>query len=190
MGFPHTSVDLPGYPKGDGMHGTPIGLNKDQLNVFTVEDLDGTPVLHISGEIFGGLSTKDEFENYHLKMEFKRGEKRYEPRLDRRTRNGGLLYHTQEPYGQFWNAWMKAPEMQMQESDVGDFHPLAGVSMDIRVSETTEDPLVIIFMGIYSGFIIQPQNTGSLEAETNMNRTGVEESTTMKSFLKGGIPSS
>ncbi len=139
LGVPHTSVDLPGYPKGgDGINGTPIGLNKDPLNVFTVEELDGTPVLRISGEIYGGLSTKEEFENYHLKMEHKWGEKRYEPRLDS-PRNGGILYHAQEPYGQFWNAWMKVLEMQVQEGDIGDSDPLGGTSIDIRASETKED---------------------------------------------------
>ena len=120
------------------MHGTPIGLNKDPLNVFTVKESEGIPILHISGEIYGGLSTKEVFENYHLKMEFKWGEKKYEPRLIRR-RDSGILYHAQEPYGQFWNVWMRATEMQIQEGDVGDFHPLVGVSMDIRSSETKED---------------------------------------------------
>lgn len=138
MGVPHTSVDLPGYPKGDGKQGTPIGLNKDPLRVFTVEGSEGAPVLRISGEVYAGLSTKEEFENYHLKMEFKWGEKKYEPRLDKK-RNSGLHYHAQEPYGHFWNAWMRAPEMQIQEGDIGDFHPLGGVSMDIRASLTKED---------------------------------------------------
>ncbi len=164
MGFPHTSVDLTGYPKGDGMHGTPIGLNKDPLNVFTVEELDGTPVLHISGEIYGGLSTKEIFENYHLKMEFKWGDKKYEPRLERR-RDSGILYHAQEPYGQFWNVWMKAPEMQVQEGDVGDFHPLVGVSMDIRSSETREDRPGDYFYGDIQ-WIYSPT------AEHRMFRTG------------------
>ena len=134
VGVPHASVNLTGYPKDE----TPIGLNKDPLNVFTVEKSNEAPILHISGEIFGGISTKEEFENYHLKIEFKWGEKKHEPRLNRR-RDSGIHYHAQEPYGQFYNAWMKAPELQVQEGDVGDFHPLAGVSMDIRSSETKED---------------------------------------------------
>ena len=38
-----------------------------------------------------------------------------------------------------WDVWTKATEMQIQEGDAGDFHPLVGVSMDTRSSETTED---------------------------------------------------
>lgn len=138
MGVPHYSVDLEGYEKGDGMKGTPIGLNKDPLDVFTVVMEDGEPVLAVTGEIYGGLSTKKEYENYHLSLEFKWGTKQYEPRLQDR-RDSGVLYHCQEPHGQFWNVWMRAPEMQVQESDCGDFHPLAGVSMDIKASKVTED---------------------------------------------------
>lgn len=138
MGVPHYSVDLEKYEKGDGTNGTPIGLNKDPLNVFSVESINGEPVLKITGEIYAGLSTKKEYENYHLSLMFRWGEKVYEPRLGDK-RDSGILYHAQEPHGQFWNVWMKAPEMQVQETDCGDFHPLAGVSMDIKASKITED---------------------------------------------------
>lgn len=138
MGVPHTSVKLEGYPKGDGMKGTPIGLNKDPLNVFSVKIIDQEPVLCITGEIYAGLSTKAAYENYHLSFEFKWGTQKYEPRL-KDKRDSGILYHGQEPHGQFWNVWLKAPEMQVQETDCGDFHPLAGVSMDIRAKKITEN---------------------------------------------------
>jgi hypothetical protein len=32
-----------------------------------------------------------------------------------------------------WNVWTKATEMQIQEGDAGDFHPLVGVSMDYQI---------------------------------------------------------
>ncbi|MEO9513491.1 MAG: DUF1080 domain-containing protein [Flavobacteriaceae bacterium] len=138
MGVPHYSVDLEGYEKGNGMKGTPIGLGKDPLNVFSVKEIDGEQVLHITGEIYAGLSTKSAFENYHFSTEFKWGTKQWEPRLEDK-RDSGILYHCQEPHGQFWNVWMKAPEMQVQEGDCGDFHPLAGVAMDIRASKVEEN---------------------------------------------------
>lgn len=133
LGVPHTSVALDGYPKGDGMNGTPIGLNKDPLHVFTVEMIDGQPVLHISGQMYGGLSTKQEFENYHLKVEFKWGEQKYEPRL-KDKRDNGIIYHAIGPHGQFWNVWMRGHEFQVQEGDMGDYYSLAGVGMDINAS--------------------------------------------------------
>lgn len=138
MGVPHHSVKLDGVEKGDGMNGTPIGLNQDPLRVFQVVEDGKQSVLAISGEIYGGLSTKQSYQNYHLQFEFKWGQKKFEPRLQDK-RDSGLLYHCQEPHGQFWNVWMRAPEMQVQETDCGDFHPLAGVSMDIRASQKSEN---------------------------------------------------
>ncbi|NBC83948.1 MAG: DUF1080 domain-containing protein [Bacteroidetes bacterium] len=137
MGVPHYSVELEGYEKGDGMNGTPIGLNKDPLNVFSVQMQNGEPVLKITGEIYAGLTSKKDYGDYHLSLQFKWGEKKYEPRLEDK-RDSGILYHGQEPHGQFWNVWMRAPEMQVQESDCGDFHPLAGVSMDISASQVED----------------------------------------------------
>lgn len=138
IGVPHYSVDLEGYEKGDGMRGTAIGLNKDPLNVFTTSKVNNEIILNVSGEIYGGLSTKKEYENYHLSLEFKWGTKQYEPRL-KDKRDSGVLYHAQEPHGQFWNVWMRAPEMQIQEGDCGDFFPLAGVGYDIKASKTIEN---------------------------------------------------
>ncbi|RVU00147.1 DUF1080 domain-containing protein [Mucilaginibacter limnophilus] len=138
IGVPHTSLNLKDQPMGDGMNGTPLGLNNDPLHVFSVEMIDGQPVLHISGQVYGGLSTKTEFENYHFKAEFKWGEKKYEPRL-KDKRDNGILYHATEPHGQFWNVWMRAHEFQVQEGDFGDYYSLVGVGMDIhaRVKDST-----------------------------------------------------
>lgn len=138
MGVPHYSVELDGYAKGDGMNGEPIGLNKDPLEVFTVEMVKGKPILHVSGQIYGGLSTHKAYENYHLSLQVKFGEQKYEPRLNRK-RDSGLLYHCQEPHGQFWNVWMRSQELQIQETDCGDYYALAGVSMDIRATAREED---------------------------------------------------
>ena len=137
IGVPHYSVDLPGHPKGDGMNGTPLGLNNDPLQVFKVEDENGKPILHISGEIYGGLTTKQEYGNYHFKAEFKWGTKKYEPRLNDK-RDNGILYHAKGNHGAFWNVWMLSQEMQVQETDMGDYFGL-GPGMDIRAAIKNAD---------------------------------------------------
>lgn len=135
IGVPHTTVELEGYEKGDGIHGTPIGLNKDPLHVFNVSNKN---ILNVTGKIYGGLSTKKEYKNYHLVLDIKWGIKKYKPRL-KDKRDSGILYHAQEPHGKFWNVWMKSLEMQVQETDCGDFYPLAEVSINIKASKRTED---------------------------------------------------
>lgn len=137
MGVPHYSLSLEGFEKGDGKKGTPIGLHKDPLQVFTIQMENGEPVLQVSGEIFGGISTKQPYENYHLSLQFKFGEEKFAPRLHDK-RDSGLLYHGQEPHGQFWNVWLRSQELQIQETDCGDYHALAGVSMDIRAVNSKE----------------------------------------------------
>lgn len=138
IGVPHYSItSLPGVPKGDGMNGTPLGLNNDPLGVFTTQQVNGELWLHISGEIYGGLTTKETYGNYHLKLDFKWGEKKYEPRLTAR-RDNGILYHCYGHHAAFWNVWMNSQELQVQEGDMGDYFAL-GPGMDIRASYRTDD---------------------------------------------------
>ena len=132
IGAPHATVkDLEGVdPKSDGKNAIPLGLNNDPKKVFNFETIDNEQVLHVSGEIYGDLTSKKEYKNYHLKLQFKWGEKVWEPRL-LRERDSGILYHCFGPYTAFWNVWMSSQEFQVQEGDVGDYYALAGTIMDI-----------------------------------------------------------
>ena len=138
IGVPHKSVEIPGVEpttSEDGTTGTPLGLNNDPLKVFTTEQQDGQTVLHISGQIYGGLTSKEEFENYHLSLEVKWGEKKWEPRLNVR-RDSGLLIHCTGNHGTFWKVWMSSLECQIQEHDIGDFIPLAGPTAEVKMGLT------------------------------------------------------
>ncbi|MBV8878734.1 MAG: DUF1080 domain-containing protein [Planctomycetaceae bacterium] len=115
--------------KGDYVE--PLGLNRDPHANFSVVTEDGAPALRVSGEVFGGISTKDEFENYHFRAEFKWGQKRWPPR-EKTVRDNGLLYHCVGPHGAGSGAWLKSFEMQIQEHDCGDFHSVAGVVVDVE----------------------------------------------------------
>ncbi|WP_158851284.1 DUF1080 domain-containing protein [Algibacter sp. L1A34] len=132
VGAPHYSVAIEGYEKGNGMEeGTPLGLNNDPLNVFSAIEMDGEPVLKISGEIYGAVTTKKEYENYHLSLMFKWGDKKYAPRLDK-PMDSGILYHAIGEQGAFWNCWMQSQEFQIQEEDCGDYYTIAGTGADIK----------------------------------------------------------
>ncbi|GAA4814908.1 ThuA domain-containing protein [Litoribaculum gwangyangense] len=132
IGAPHASVkNLEGVdPQSDGKNAKPLGLNNDPKKVFNFETIENEQVLHISGEIYGALTSKKEYGNYHLKLQFKWGEKIWEPRL-LREKDNGILYHCTGPHGAFWNVWMQSQEFQVQEGDMGDYYALAGTLMDI-----------------------------------------------------------
>ncbi len=111
----------------------PIGLNNDTMKVFSIVELDGEKVLRISGEAWGGIFTKKEFENYHLQLQFKWGDKKWYPRekvTDKR--DSGLLYHGIGSHGQDDLFWLKSQEFQIQEGDCGDFWGVAGTIIDVR----------------------------------------------------------
>jgi hypothetical protein len=119
-----------------------VGLNKDPKGVYSVVTVDGQPAIRISGEIWGALTTRDEYENYHLKLDFKWGEKRWLPR-DNTVRDSGLLYHCVGPHGAGGGFWMRSLECQIQEKDCGDFHSVAGVIVDVEAERKGDKgPLV------------------------------------------------
>ena len=128
IGVPHSSVT--GLPEGtlksgDVTKGTPLGVNNDPKKVFSTITEDGVTVLHITGEIYGGLTTKKDFSNYHFETDFKWGERKWEPRT-KDKRDSGILYHCHGEHGAFWNVWKSCLEAQVQETDMGDLHMLSG----------------------------------------------------------------
>jgi Domain of Unknown Function (DUF1080) len=134
MGVPHESVQ--GLPAGtptstNGHNGQPLGLGNDPKKVFSMIEQDGQPVLKITGEIFGGLTTLSEYENFHLSLQVKFGERQWAPR-ENSKRDSGVLYHCTGRHGAFWNVWMRCVECQVQETDIGDLFLLAGTDGDVR----------------------------------------------------------
>ncbi|MDB5012901.1 MAG: hypothetical protein JWQ25_1103 [Daejeonella sp.] len=102
---------------------SPIGLNKDPHQVFNV--VDG--MIRISGQDWGGISTKESFSNYHIRFQIKWGPKKWPPR-ENALRDGGLLFHCSEPFDFGSKCWMRSVELQIQEGDMADYHNVgAGV---------------------------------------------------------------
>ena len=132
IGVPDPSVTgLPaGTHQAKNYQGTPLGLNHDPKQVFTVLMVDGEPVLHITGEIYGCVSSLASYSNYHFRAQFRWGEKKWEPRLNI-ARDSGVLYHCTGPHGAFWNVWKSSIESQVCENEFGKLYPLAGTKAKI-----------------------------------------------------------
>ena len=110
----------------------PIGYNKDAGHVFSAVQLDGRLALRVSGEIYGCIFTKQEYENYRLKLKVKWGQKKWSPRTEL-LRDSGILYHSSGPSGvEYWRAWMLSQEFQVMEGHMGDFWGIANSAIDIR----------------------------------------------------------
>ena len=134
MQKPEPTSDVPGLAKdAGGKYTEPIGSGRDPLKVFTiVPDVDGKPAIRISGEVFGELRTTRSFKDYHLKLQFKWGEKKWPPRDAPPTpRDSGLLYHVHAAPGVDGRTWARSIELQIQEHDVGDLYAI-GSTIAVR----------------------------------------------------------
>jgi hypothetical protein len=110
--------------------GEPVGLNNDSDGTFSVVRLDGRDAIRIAGKHFGGISTEDEFSNFHLTLQFRWGTQKWPPRKDK-VRDSGLLYHAVGPHGADYGFWMRSQEFQIQEGDCGDYWGVGGGVFDI-----------------------------------------------------------
>jgi len=123
LGIPHKSTGIPGYETVENVKTDTypaLGLG-NKRNVFSVIQENGEDVLKVTGEIFGSLMSKNEYQNYHLKFQVKWGEKLWEPML-KAKRNNGLLYHSiGEPGKGLWNTWMTCLEFEVENTNFGDF---------------------------------------------------------------------
>jgi len=133
LSFRHREGYKGDAPTGEDGHAiAPIGYNKNTGNVFSVVEEKGEPVLRVSGEIYGCVFTKQEYENYHLKLKVKWGDKKWTPRTAL-LKDSGVLYHSIGESGvDYWRSWMLGQEFQIMEGHMGDYWTIASSAMDIR----------------------------------------------------------
>jgi len=124
MAAPPPETNVPGLKRDEkGAYLEPIGFNRDPLKVFTVENVDGRPAIHVSGAGFGVLTTDESFANFHLRLQVKWGEKKRGYKLHSPL-DAGLLYFARGPAGIDHATWPSCLEFQIQEHDFGDLFAL------------------------------------------------------------------
>lgn len=119
-------------PDGKG----PLVPNIDPKGVFSVTNVDGAPAIHVSGEIYGAITTHEEFENFHFRVQFKWGEKRWPARANV-ARDTGILYCAiGEPNPS--TGWMTSVENNIMEKGVGQWWSVNGAIIDTEGEWITE----------------------------------------------------
>ena len=144
LGIPRPETMVTGIPKdGQGNYTQAVGFDKDERKVFTTNIVDGEPVLHVTGEIYGSVHTKQEFENYHLVVQFKWGTQKWPPRLTEPL-DTGILYHVIGGHGvDYWKAWALSQEFQIMEHNTGDWWQIAGSQIDIRCEKVANETVPV-----------------------------------------------
>jgi hypothetical protein len=104
----------------------------DPASVFTVQN----GVIHITGDPFGYMRTKDVYSDYQLHVEW-----RYPGELS----NSGVFVHAQTPD----TIWLKCFECQLKAGSAGDFVCMNGAKMNemknnsrvvAKMAESSENP--------------------------------------------------
>ena len=123
----------------------------DPNKVFSVQD----GALRISGQGFGGITTKKTFKDYHLVTEWKWGEKTWDvpnPKQEgaffRRAtaaRDAGILVHGVGEDGAYGGHWLESIEVQFIEGGVGDFIIVGGKAAPSLTVEARVDGKQIYF---------------------------------------------
>jgi Domain of Unknown Function (DUF1080) len=108
---------------------------EDPNKVFSVHD----GMIHISGEEFGGLITRDEFHDYRLVAEWKWGERTSGSRKSK-ARDSGILVHCVGADGAADGNWMESVECQIIEGGCGDFIMVGGRGKPNLTCETRVGP--------------------------------------------------
>ncbi len=85
----------------------------------------GDGLLRISGDGLGGVTTRDEYRDYHLVCEYRWGAQGWGTRVDR-ARDSGILVHCQGPEGAYSGIWMESLEVQIIQGGTGDFIVVRG----------------------------------------------------------------
>lgn len=124
-----------GRPKGK-----PLAKNHDPKNVFTVHD----GMIHVTGEMFGGLVTQDEFEDYRLTIEYRWGEQTWPPREENARTSGVFLHGAGPPLAASNRQTARHPRCircLIGEGETGGLLLLGSTPKDPISVEATAEPL-------------------------------------------------
>jgi Domain of Unknown Function (DUF1080) len=111
------------------------GKNSDPDHVITIED--GSIHLYKdaaegSNVVMGYIGTDKEFSDYHLRLQYRWGTKKFEPRF-KLKRDAGLYYHILGPDA----VWPRALQFQIEQTNVGDLIALHGMTVDTWINPKT-----------------------------------------------------
>ena len=125
-------------PDAAGNHTETIGLNSDPLDVFSIVTVDNGPAIRISGQVPGALTTKADYRDYHLTLEYKWGTENPSPRHDAPPESG-LRYHADGPTDGRNSASLLAQEIKIRAGEVGDYRSVGGAVADISAVRSAPD---------------------------------------------------
>ncbi len=121
------------------------GKENDPTGVFTVKD----GKICISGEKLGCITTNEAFENYRLIVEYRATGAALPPR-ENKTRDCGVLVHSQGKDGAWGKTWMYSHECNIIEGGTGDFIVVGNGTDEFSLTANVKEERSKNNCGIYS----------------------------------------
>ncbi|TFI60108.1 DUF1080 domain-containing protein [Sphingomonas parva] len=135
LGYADPSIT---YNAGAGA--VPIGTGRDTSGDFAVRQVDGRPAIWVRGETWGSLVHQADLRDYHLRLQFKWGERTWAPRKTA-PQNNGLLYHSHGAAGEVFGTWRPSVEFEIMKGSTG---MIVMVGSKVRArTEVAFDPSLI-----------------------------------------------
>lgn len=115
------------------------GKDSDPDKIVTIED----GAIHLykgfadkSKVVMGYIGTEEEYGDYHLRLQYRWGDAKFEPRYALK-KDAGLYYHITGPDV----VWPRSLQYQIEETNVGDLIALFGMQLDTTIDPKTRDAL-------------------------------------------------
>jgi len=147
-------------------------FNEDTANIMTVHE----GMVHIyrdapqgSKAPFGYFSTQKEYSHFHLRFQYKWGEKKFAPRTEI-VRDSGVIYHMVGPHA----VWPRGVECQVQEGDTGDTFTVMGT----RITTTVDSKLLASEPPLFQ--YLTPEEGGVARERGSAGVTGIKKSETVE----------
>jgi hypothetical protein len=125
------------------------GKDRDPDRVITIED----GAIHLykhaadgSEQVMGYIGTNEEYGDYHLRLEYRWGEKKFKPRYQLK-KDAGLYYHITGPDA----VWPRSLQFQIEATNVGDLIALYGMQLDSSVDPKTRGEAMPTFLPLDRG---------------------------------------
>lgn len=121
------------------------GRDKDPDKIITITD-DGMIHLYKNAKhgdhvMQGYIGTNDEYSHYHLRVQYKWGEKKFRPRFEI-YRDAGIYYHK---VGRDW-VWPRAMQYQIERTNIGDIVTVGHLRYESWAHPQTVDAKKPLFM--------------------------------------------
>jgi len=160
-------------------------LNEDTANIVTVHD----GMVHIYRDTpqgskvpFGYFSTQKEYSHFHLRFQYKWGEKKFAPRTEV-VRDAGVIYHMVGPHV----VWPRGVECQVQEGDTGDIFTVMGAQVATTVDPKlkAQTPPVIKYLSPEEGGVPYTQGSKMFSCVIKSETVEVEGWNTVEVIVRG-----